>query len=365
MPAELRARSRRTWRATPTATRRRCPRSPPRSGARLVLARGDPPGGRGDAGDARLPVVGRDLLRHAATEPTAAATCTCAPAWPATCATRRRSTTRSPRRRATRASRTWRSASSSASARATWRRWRPWTAATSARSTDRATHRSSWRAIKEGREVLPGRGLTDPDYQLPWAEELGMSEIEAAHRATSTSPACTRSAVYERLGGYSAMRKALTEMDARGGARRARGLRPARPRRRRLLDGQEGELHPQGRDGQVPLLQRRRVRAGHVQGPPADAEEPAPADRGLHHRLDRRRARTRRSSSSAASTSSRRTSSTPPWPRPTRRATSASASSAPSTRPRPRGAPRPGRLHLRRGDRRCSTRSRASAATRA
>ena len=32
---------------------------------------------------------------------------------------------------------------------------------------------------------------------------------------------------------------------------------------------------------------------------------------------------------------------------------------------RPRRPPRPGRLHLRRGDRRCSTRSRASAATRA
>jgi len=26
-------------------------------------------------------------------------------------------------------------------------------------------------AVKEGREVLPGRGLTDPDYRLPWAEE--------------------------------------------------------------------------------------------------------------------------------------------------------------------------------------------------
>ena len=23
-------------------------------------------------------------------------------------------------------------------------------------------------AIKEGREVLPGRGLGDPDYKLPW-----------------------------------------------------------------------------------------------------------------------------------------------------------------------------------------------------
>ena len=56
-------------------------------GPRLVLARGDPPGGRGDAGHARLPVGGRHVLRHAAhPADAAAATCTSAPAWPATCA---------------------------------------------------------------------------------------------------------------------------------------------------------------------------------------------------------------------------------------------------------------------------------------
>ena len=84
-------RSRATWRATPTATRRRSRRCRRAEGARLVLAHGAPPGGRGDAGDARLPVLGRDLLRHAAhASPSAAATCTCAPASPATCATPRR-----------------------------------------------------------------------------------------------------------------------------------------------------------------------------------------------------------------------------------------------------------------------------------
>ena len=35
-------------------------------GARLVLAAGHRPGGRGDAGDPRLPVLGGDVLRHAA-----------------------------------------------------------------------------------------------------------------------------------------------------------------------------------------------------------------------------------------------------------------------------------------------------------
>src|SRR3712207_8170158 len=53
----------------------------------------------------------------------------------------------------------------------------------------------------------------------------------------------------------------------------------SRPRRRRFLDGQEGRLPAQGLDGQVPLLQRGRVRARHLQGPAADAEETAPADR--------------------------------------------------------------------------------------
>ena len=77
--------------------------------------------------------------------------------------------------------------------------------------------------------------------------------------------------------------------DPRGGPQGARGLRPAGPRRSRLFDGQEGLLPAPRRHGQVPLLQRRRVRAGGLQGPRADAEEPAPADRGAHHRRPRRR----------------------------------------------------------------------------
>ena len=78
-------------------------------------------------------------------------------------------------------------------------------------------------------------------------------------------------------------------MRARGPAEGARGLGAARPRRRRLLDGQEGRLPAARRHGQVPLLQRRRVRARRLQGPRADAEEPAPADRGDRDRRPRRR----------------------------------------------------------------------------
>ena len=170
--------------------------------------------------------------------------------------------------------------------------------------------------------------------------------------------------VYERLGGYARAAQGAARDDPRGGAARARGVRPARPRRRRLLDGQEGLVHPQGHDGQVPLLQRRRVRAGRVQGPPADAEEPAPADRGLHHRRDRRgrqqglHLHPRRVLVAGRHPRRGRA------PRPTRRATSASASSARSTRSTSSStAARAPTSAARRPA--CSTRSRASAATRA
>ena len=86
--------------------------------------------------------------------------------------------------------------------------------------------------------------------------------------------------------------------------------RRARPRRRRLRDGPQDVLHPQGDDGQVPRLQRRRVRARDLQGPRADAEEPASAHRGDHHRRLLHRRHQARSSSSAASTTTWPTSST-------------------------------------------------------
>ena len=71
------------------------------------------------------------------------------------------------RRRGERASRTSRSASSSASAPVTWRRWPPSTAATSGRSRRRTRPSSSPRLIG-GPRGLPGRGLEDEDYKLPW-----------------------------------------------------------------------------------------------------------------------------------------------------------------------------------------------------
>ena len=156
--------------------------------------------------------------------------------------------------------------------------------------------------------------------------------------------------VYERLGGYGSLRKALLEMTPETVLSRARGVGPARPRRRRLLDGQEGELPPQGRDGQVPVLQRRRVGARRVQGPPADAEEPAPAGGGLHHRLDRR------GREQGLHLHPRRVRASGRHPRRSRGRglrEGLPRRGHPRLRAlvRPGGAPRPGRVHLRRGDR--------------
>ena len=168
---------------------------------------------------------------------------------------------------------------------------------------------------------------------------------------------------YSRRGGYEMLRKALQMEPAGRAAGDARLGRP-RPRRRRLRDGQEDVLHPQGDDGQVPRVQRRRVRARHVQGPRADAEEPASADRGDHHR----RLRDRRQQ--VVHLHPRRV--RPPGRRARRRGrrgargrlSSASASSAPTTRSTSSCTAAPAPTSAARRPR-CWTRSRASAATRA
>ena len=155
---------------------------------------------------------------------------------------------------------------------------------------------------------------------------------------------------YKRLGGYRALEKAYKQMEPDEVLQRARGLGAARPRRRRLLDGKEGLVPAARRHGEVPVLQRRRVRAGDVQGPRADVQEPASADRGDRDRGARRRRRRAPSSSSAASTPRSPTSST----RAVAEAYEAGylGDNVLGTR-RPRRARRPPRrrrLHLRRGD---------------
>ena len=74
-------------------------------------------------------------------------------------------------------------------------------------------------------------------------------------------PGLNTLAVYERRGGYQALRKALA-MPREAIVEETRSLGHPRPRRRRLPDGPEGLVPAEGRYGQVPGLQRRRVRAG-------------------------------------------------------------------------------------------------------
>ena len=108
--------------------------------------------------------------------------------------------------------------------------------------------------------------------------------------------------VYERRGGYEMLRRALDDGAA---TRSCRSCSTSGLRGRGgagFAMGKKASFMPKGDDGQVPRLQRRRVRARHVQGPRADAEEPAHAHRGHDHRAPTRPARTARSSTSAAST---------------------------------------------------------------
>ena len=156
---------------------------------------------------------------------------------------------------------------------------------------------------------------------------------------------------WKKRGGYAALAEGARHV-ARRHRQRREGLRAARPRRRRIPDGRQVVVHEAGRrQAALPLLQRRRVRAGHVQG-------------SRDHALDAARPR-RRAARSA------RTRSAP------RRATSTFAASSPSRIARVEsgaqgsyaagilgknamgtrqdgqrlGASRRGRVHLRRRDR--------------
>ena len=130
------------------------------------------------------------------------------------------------------------------------------------------------------------------------------------------------------------------------------GLRPARPRRRRLPDRHEVGLHPAGRrQAALPRGQRRRVRAGHLQGHPADDGQPAHAGRGRHHRLRTRSAPTTRSSTSAARSCTSSAGCSAAVARGLRRRLPRQGHPRLRLRPRDHRARRRRRLHLRRGDR--------------
>ena len=134
---------------------------------------------------------------------------------------------------------------------------------------------------------------------------------------------------YRKHEGYQALEKALKQMTpdqiidevkksnlrGRGGAGFPTGMKWSFVPK----DTSQAEIHPR---------ERRRKRAGHLQGPPADGNGPAPADRRHGHCGPRGRRRIRATSTFAANIATSSTSWTRPSPKPTRRAISARIFSA-------------------------------------
>ncbi len=132
-------------------------------------------------------------------------------------------------------------------------------------------------------------------------------------------------ASYRADGGYRALDKALA-MEPAKVVERGEALQPARPRRRRLRHRPQVVLPPQGRPPPLPHGERRRVGAGHLQGPLHHGARSPPAHRGDRHHLLGQRHPPAPTSTSAASSPSRPGSSRRRWRRPGRRASSARGS---------------------------------------
>ena len=164
------------------------------------------------------------------------------------------------------------------------------------------------------RALRPGGRRGDPRARCPWRTPTRCSTSCAPAPAPSGSGgrAACRSAERRlpparggtaphgplRLPARGRLRGACARRSPRWTATRSlyalRALGPARPRRRRLPDGPQGQLHPQGLGAaRLRRVQRRRERAGHLQGPRADGDQPLPAAGGDHDRRlrDRRGAR--------------------------------------------------------------------------
>ena len=184
-------------------------------------------------------------------------------------------------------------------------------------------------------------------------------------RSTRSRPAATRSiTTCKNQHGLRGPEEGAGD-DARRGDRRRQEVGPARPRRRRLPDRPQVAVRRQEvAEAEVHRLQRRRERAGHLQGSPADGAQSPPAGGGLPHRLLRDRLEGR------LHLHPRRVLSPVPGDaegdrrRAQGRASSARTSSAPASTARSTciAAPAPTKPAKRR---RCSNRSKASARSRA
>ena len=132
--------------------------------------------------------------------------------------------------------------------------------------------------IGEGRHTTtPSKAKALPDYEpvlTKFAFTPGGAELDH---------------YLKNQNGYEGLKKALTD-DARCGHRRRQEVRPARPRRRGFPDRPQVAVRRQEiAEAEIHRLQRRRERAGHLQGSPLDGAQSSPAGRGLPDRLLRDR----------------------------------------------------------------------------
>ena len=133
--------------------------------------------------------------------------------------------------------------------------------------------------------------LAETAHDMGYPHKPHARETRRSLQVLRRSPKRSTLDGWKKRGGYKALEKALGMAPADIVERR-QGLRAARSRRRRIPDGHEVVVHEAGRrQAALPLLQRRRVRAGHVQGSRDHALDAARPRRGLRDRRvrDRRR----------------------------------------------------------------------------
>ena len=149
-----------------------------------------------------------------------------------------------------------------------------------------------------GPPATPSRGAADEPVWIagtaadaaPEASSMTVTDapkiITTPLRATTTA---TRSTRYVATGGYEGLQGRARPRRPTEVVDEVKARQPARPRRRRLPGRRQVGLLPARRVAALPRRQRRRVRAGHLQGPPPHGARSAPAHRGRAHRLLRRR----------------------------------------------------------------------------
>ena len=152
--------------------------------------------------------------------------------------------------------------------------------ASSASAPARRPRTASSRCARSSARAAAAGGRSSPSTTATASREAGgrardrrgaaLAELRArcSSSRARTSATSRSSPSTAAVGGYESLAKARA-MKPRGGHRRAARVEPARPRRRVLPDGPQGELPPEAdsAEADLPRRQRRRVGAGHVQGP--------------------------------------------------------------------------------------------------